>query len=92
MTAVEESLFLKGKKFCPVEKDPPIIRMQTKLNNFFRNMRIEWFFRGQEDKRSELERKFYPKSDWCPPKACVEIPLDKSRTIFPTVRESLSRI
>ena len=73
ITKIEESLFLKGKKFCPVEKDPPIIRMQRELNTFFRTLRIQWHFGGQEDKRSEIERKFYPKSDWTPPKACIEI-------------------
>ena len=53
--------------------DPPIIRMQKELNNFFRNLRLEWHFYGQPDGRSELEKKFYPHSDWNPPKACVEI-------------------
>ena len=32
-----------------------------------------WFFDTKSDTRSELERKFYVKSDWEPPKACVEI-------------------
>ena len=73
VTKIEESLFLKGKKFCPVEKDPPFIRMQRELNTFFRHLRIQWHFRGQKDGRSELEKKFYPKSNWTPPKACVEI-------------------
>ena len=73
VSKVEESLFLKGKKFCPVEKDPPIIRMQKELNNFYRNLRLEWIFYGQEDGRSELEKRFYPKSGWKPLKACVDI-------------------
>ena len=73
VTKYEESLFLKGKKFCPVEKDPPVLRMQRELNQFYRNLRIEWFFYGQKDGRSELEKRFYPKSQWNPPKACIEI-------------------
>ena len=73
VSKVEESLFLKGKKFCPLEKDPPIIRMQKELNNFYRNLRLEWIFYGQEDGRSELEKRFYPKSGWKPLKACVDI-------------------
>jgi hypothetical protein len=73
ISKVEESLFLKGKKFCPVEKDPPIVRMQKELNSFYRNLRLEWIFYGQKDGRSELEKKFYPKSNWKPPKACVDI-------------------
>ena len=36
-TAVEKSIFSRGKKFCPVELDPPILRMQKELNNFYRN-------------------------------------------------------
>jgi hypothetical protein len=27
ISSVEESLFQKGKKFCPVELDPPVIRI-----------------------------------------------------------------
>ena len=54
VTKIEESLFLKGKKFCPVEKDPPIIRMQRELNTFFRMFRIQWHFRGQKDERSDV--------------------------------------
>jgi hypothetical protein len=73
VTEIEKSLFLKGKKFCPVEKDPPIVRMQRELNTFFRHLRLQWHFRGQKDGRSDLEKKFYPKSNWTPPKACVEI-------------------
>ena len=73
ISKVEESLFKKGKKFCPVEKDPPILRMQKELNNFYRNLRLEWHFFGQEDGRSDLEKRFYPKSNWKPPKACVDI-------------------
>ena len=79
ITKTEESLFLKGKKFCPVEKDPPIIRMQKELNSFYRNLRLQWHFYGQEDGRSQLEKRFYPKSDWKPPKACVEIESYSSR-------------
>jgi hypothetical protein len=73
ISKVEENLFLKAKKFCPVELDPPILRMQRKLSAFFRTLRIKWHFRDQEDGRTELERKFYKKSDWNPPKACKEI-------------------
>ena len=73
LSKVEESLFLKGKKFCPVEKDPPIIRMQRELNAFFRHLRIQWQFHGKEDGRSEMEKKFYLKSNWKPPKAGVEV-------------------
>ena len=32
ISSVEESLFSKGRKFCPVELDPPIKRMQSELN------------------------------------------------------------
>ena len=73
VTQVEETLFQKGKKFCPVEMDPPVIRIQKELNQFYRNLRLAWHFRGQQDKRTELEIKFYPKSNWSPPKACFEI-------------------
>ena len=73
ITEVEKSLFCKGKKFCQVELDPPILRMQKELNSFYRNLRLQWHFYGQEDGRSQLEKRFYPKSDWKPPKACVEI-------------------
>jgi hypothetical protein len=62
VTKYEESLFLKGKKFCPVKKDPPVLRMQRELNQFYRNLRIEWFFYGQRDGRSEVEKRFYLKS------------------------------
>ena len=61
---VEKLLFSKGKKFCPVEVDPPIVRLQRELNRFYRTLRLEWLFYGQEDKRTELEKKFYPKSDF----------------------------
>ena len=70
------------QKFCPVEMDPPIIRMQEELNRFYRILRIKWFFRGKSDERSELEKKCYPKSDWEPPKACVEV--EKSSNTFKT--------
>ena len=73
ISKVEESLFLKGKKFSPVELDPPIVRMQKELNSFFRILRLQWHFQDQQDGRTELERKFYQKSDWNPPKACIEI-------------------
>ena len=69
----EEKLLSKGKKFCPVEKDPPIIRMQKELKSFYRSLRLNWLFRNSEDSRTELESKFYQKSDWNPPKASVEI-------------------
>ena len=73
VTEVEENLLKKGKKFCPVELDPPLIRMQKELNAFYRSLRLEWFFHDQEDSRSDLERKFYQKSNWTPPKAGIEI-------------------
>ena len=73
VSKVEESLFLKGKKFCPIEKDPPIIRMQKELNNFYRNLRLEWNFYGQQDGRSKLEKRFYQNSNWKPPEACVDL-------------------
>ena len=60
-------------KFCPVELDPPILRMQKELLGFYRNLRIKWFFRHQQDSRTPLEKKFYENSDWNPPKACLEI-------------------
>ena len=69
----EYALFSKGKQFAPVELDPPIIRMQRELNRFYRILRIKWEFYEKPDTRSELERKFYQKSDWEPPKASVEI-------------------
>ena len=40
---------------------------------FFRILRIQWHFLGQDDTRSSLEKKFYLKSDWMPPKACGEL-------------------
>ena len=66
-------LFSRGKNFCPVELNPPYIRMQRELDSFFRTIRINWHFRDQQDSRSNLEKKFYLKSDWMPPKACGEI-------------------
>ena len=69
----ELNLFSKGKQFAPVELDPPIIRMQKELNRFFRIVRIKWLFYEKPDSRTELERKFYEKSDWQPPKASVEV-------------------
>ena len=73
VTATEAQLLGKGKKFCPVELDPPVVRMQSELNRFYRMLRISWHFDGQEDNRSNLEREFYHKSTWEPPKACKEI-------------------
>ena len=73
ISSAEESLFSKGMKFCPVELDPPIVRMQKELLNFYRNLRLKWFFRHKSDKRTLLETQFYDNSDWEPPKACVEI-------------------
>ena len=55
------------------EIDPPIYRMQKELLSFYRNLRLKWFFRNESDKRSLLEREFYDKSEWTPPKACLEI-------------------
>ena len=69
----EFQLFSKGKQFAPVELDPPIIRMQKELNRFYRILRIRWLFNEQPDTRTELERKFYQKSVWEPPKASVEV-------------------
>ena len=73
MTDVEIKLFTKGKKFCPVEIDPPVVRFQKELDNFFRTLRIQWLFQDQPDSRSDLEKKFYHKSNWEPPPACCEI-------------------
>ena len=70
---VEKNFFSKGQKFCPVEKDPPIIRMQRELLKFYRNLRLSWVFKDETDKRTDLEKKFYLKSAWEPPKACKEI-------------------
>ena len=47
VTEVEKSLFSKGKKFCPVELDPPILRRQKELNNFFSKLEIEMAFPEQ---------------------------------------------
>ena len=55
VSSVEESLFQKGKKFCPVELDPPVIRIQKDLNQFFRNLRLAWHFRDTQDKRTKLD-------------------------------------
>ena len=38
-----------------------------------RNLRIQWIFQDKPDKRSDLEKQFYQKSDWEPPPACLEI-------------------
>ena len=73
VSVTEAVLLGKGKKFCPVELDPPIIRMQSELNRFFRMIRINWHFDGQDDSRTNLEKEFYQKSSWEPPKACKEI-------------------
>ena len=73
VSATEAKLLGKGQKFCPVEIDPPLVRMQSELNRFFRMLRISWHFDGQEDQRSNLEKEFYQKSDWEPPRACKEI-------------------
>ena len=73
VTETEEILFAKGQKFCPVELDPPIVRMQRELDRFFRILRIKWVFDDKRDKRTELEKVFYEKSSWEPPKACKEI-------------------
>ena len=73
LSEAEYKLLSRGKKFCPVERDPPIMRMQHELNQFYRLLRIKWFFQGQSDSQSELEKKFYKTSDWEPPKACNEI-------------------
>ena len=40
VTEVEKMLFSKGKKFCPVEVDPPIVRLQRELNRFYRTLRL----------------------------------------------------
>ena len=73
VSEAEENLFAKGQKFCPVELDPPIVRMQGELNRFFRMLRIKWIFDEKPDQRSELEKVFYEKSSWEPPRACKEI-------------------
>ena len=41
--------------------------------HFFRILRIKWHFSDQDDERSSLEKKFYLKSEWMPPKACGEL-------------------
>ena len=73
VSEAEESLLSKGQKFSPVELDPPMIRMQKELNRFFRLIRIKWAFREKTDSRSEIEKKFYEKSDWEPPSASKEL-------------------
>ena len=73
LTEVEKNFFSKGMKFCPVELDPPIVRMQNELNAFYRRLRIKWHFFDKTDNRSGLEKKFYQKSSWEPPKAGQEI-------------------
>ena len=73
VTQTEQNLFSKGQKFCPVEKDPPIVRMQAELNRFFRMLRIKWLFDDKPDSRTELEKEFYENSSWEPPKAGKEI-------------------
>ena len=73
VTDVEKKLFMKGKKFCPIELDPPIVRSQNELNSFYRTLRIQWLFQDQSDKRTNLEKNFYHKSNWEPPPACLEV-------------------
>ena len=73
VTKAEENLLSRGKKFCPIQLDPPVVRIQKELDIFFRNLRIQWIFQNQPDRRSELEKTFYQKSNWEPPKACSEI-------------------
>ena len=73
VTEVEDKLFARGKNFCPVELNPPFVRMQKELDAFFRILRIKWHFLDQQDTRSSLETKFYLKSDWMPPRACGEL-------------------
>ena len=73
VSEAEESLLSKGQKFSPVELDPPMIRMQKELNRFFRLIRIKWAFREKTDSRSEIEKKFYEKSNWDPPSASKEL-------------------
>ena len=70
---IEKKLFSRGKNFCSVELNPPYIRMQKELDYFFRILRIKWHFLDQEDSRSDLEKMFYLKSGWMPPKACGEL-------------------
>ena len=67
------SLLSKGQKFSLVELDPPLVRMQKELNRFFRIIRIKWAFRDKVDKRTEMEKKFYEKSNWEPPAASKEL-------------------
>ena len=73
VTIDEVNLLSKGQKFCPVELDPPVIRMQRDLDRFFRLIRINWAFKDKPDQRTELEKKFYENSSWEPPKASKEL-------------------
>ena len=70
---IEQKLLQKGKQFCPTEIDPPVVRMQKELNQYYRSLRIEQIFHDKEDGRTELEKRFDKKSDWQPPKAGVEV-------------------
>ena len=54
VTKAEENLFSRGKKFCPIQLDPPVVRIQKELDIFFRNLRIQWIFQNQPERRSEL--------------------------------------
>ena len=54
----EVNLLSKGQKFCPVELDPPVVRMQRELDRFYRLIRLDWVFCGKTDERTELEKKF----------------------------------
>ena len=86
VTETEARLLGKGQKFCPVELDPPIVRMQNEFNRFFRMLRIRWNFDGQEDQRTEMEKEFYEPSSWEPPKACKEI-----ETLIQIVQEKFDK-
>ena len=44
--------------------------MQKELNNFYQSLRLKLFFKNKSDARTE---KFYQKSEWEPPKACLGI-------------------
>ena len=61
------------KIYCPTELDPPIFRMQHELNEFYRSLRLAWIFQDKQDEITELEKRFYKKSDWKPPNAGVEV-------------------
>jgi hypothetical protein len=73
ISEIEKIFFSKGQKFCPVERDPPILRMQRELLKFYRNLRLKWVFKDETDKRSDLEKKFYLKSDWEPQKPAKKL-------------------